>query len=64
MTRTTVYQGKPEDDDARDGVLADVYHANEGESAVVVQIGDSRTELTIPEHQPVDIYVNGEEVDD
>ena len=65
MTRTTVYNGKPGDDDARDDVLTDVFHANDGDAAVVVQVGGSHgTELRIPEHQPVDIYVSGEEVDD
>ena len=59
MTRTTVYRGRPDDHD--DEPLADVYHNNDADDAVVIQA--QGTEYRIPEGEPVDIYIDGEEVD-
>jgi hypothetical protein len=59
MTRTTVYRGTPDDHD--DEPLADVYHSHDADDAVVIQA--QGTEYRIPEEEPVDIYIDGEEVD-
>lgn len=59
MTRTTVYLGEP--DDHEDEPLTDVYHGDNRHS-VIVKAGQH--EYRIPVHEPVDIYVDGEEVED
>ena len=60
MTRTTVYQGTPEDYD--DDPLADVFHNHDAEHAVVIEHANG--EYRIPEEEWVDIYIDGEEVED
>ncbi|WP_134672601.1 hypothetical protein [Halorussus marinus] len=59
MTRTTVYRGTPDDHD--DEPLADVYHNHDADDAVVIKA--QGTEYRIPEDEPVDIYIDGEEAD-
>jgi hypothetical protein len=63
MTRTTVYQGRPDDYD--DEPLADVYHDHESgyNHAVVIKTTGGQC-IKIPESEAVDIYVDGDLVDE
>lgn len=61
MTRTTVYQGNPWDDENE--VLADLFHDHESRRAVTVKT-TAGEEFHIPEDEAVDIYINGTPVDE
>lgn len=62
MTRTTVYKGQPWKDDHE--VLADLFH-NHGDGTRAVTIETTAgEEFHIPSDEAVDIYIDGEEVDD
>jgi hypothetical protein len=65
MTRTTVYQGQPWDDDHE--VLADLFHNHDDDSrknrAVTIETTGGQ-EFHIPEDEAVDIYVDGTPVDE
>jgi len=60
MTRTTVYRGRPDSHD--DEPLADVYHNHDADDAVVIEA--QGTTYRIPESEPVDIYIDGELVNE
>ena len=60
MTRTTVYKGQPWEDDHE--VLADLFH-NDSDRAVTVETTGGQ-EFHIPEDEAVDIYIDGEEVEE
>ena len=59
MTRTTVYQGQPWEDDHE--VLADLFHNHDSNRAVTVETSGGQ-EFHIPEDEAVDIYIDGEVV--
>jgi len=61
MTRTTVYKGNPWDDENE--VLADLFHDHDASRAVTIET-TAGEEFHIPEDEAVDIYINGEEVED
>jgi len=61
MTRTTVYKGNPWDDENE--VLADLFHDHDAQRAVTIETTGGQ-EFHIPEDEAVDIYINGEEVED
>ncbi|MEA5387117.1 hypothetical protein VB779_08650 [Haloarculaceae archaeon H-GB11] len=61
MTRTTVYRGRPDDHD--DEPLADVFHDHEYRHAVVIETTGGQ-KIKIREDEAVDIYIDGEEVEE
>ena len=61
MTRTTVYKGQPWEDDHE--VLADLFHNHDSNRAVTVETTGGQ-EFHIPEDEAVNIYIDGEEVEE
>jgi hypothetical protein len=61
MTRTTVYRGKHYDDDNE--VVYDAFHNHESHGPAVV-IQTAKQEFHVPEDEWVDIYIDGEPVDE
>jgi len=62
MTRTTVYNGTPWDDE-KGPVLADVFHNHENRQPVIVRTTGGQ-EFHIPGDEAVDIYIDGTPVDE
>lgn len=63
MTRTTVYNGRPDDHD--DEPLADVFHDEDNgyNHAVVIETTEGEV-FKVPEMEACDIYIDGDPVED
>ena len=63
MTRTTVYHGPSWDHDGTNlDVLADVFHNHDNPTPVVIKTSGGQ-EIHLPEDEGIDIYIDGEPVD-
>ncbi|WP_254535229.1 hypothetical protein [Halomarina litorea] len=63
MTRTTVYSGTPWDHDGDAKEVYDAFHNHDARSAVIIKTSQGQ-EIHIPEDEAIDIYIDGEEVED
>lgn len=63
MTRVTVYNGAPWDSDDDQEEVYDAFLDHDAHKAVVVQTTGPQ-EFRIPSDEAVDIYIQGEEVDE
>lgn len=61
MTRTTVYEGSPDDDDP--DVASDLFHEYDGDAHVVIETG-AGDRIELRQGEWMDVYVTGEPADD
>lgn len=61
MTRTTVYNGTPHDDNNE--TVYDAFHNHDNPRPVVIKTSKGQ-EIHLPEAEGIDIYIDGEEVDE